>query len=297
MSLFKKNTNKVVIERIIGAPKSQNQVEKEQAPSIPDGMWKKCNKCNQAIYNEDLQETLNVCPSCGNHFRLTAPQRIMFTADEGTFEEFSRNIRCVNPLNFPGYEDKLKSARAFTSMLDAIVTGTCEIAGNKCVIAAMDSQFMMGSMGSAVGEKMVIAVEKAIELNLPLVVFTVSGGARMQEGIISLMQMAKVSGSINKLAQAGLLYLVVLTDPTTGGVTASFAMEGDITLCEPDALVGFAGQRVIEQTINQALPAGFQRAEFLKEKGFVDAIVHRKELANTIGKILSMHQGAENAGK
>nr|WP_283244871.1 acetyl-CoA carboxylase, carboxyltransferase subunit beta [Gehongia tenuis] len=253
-------------------------------------MWEKCPNCGKVIYMEDLMENHKVCPGCGYHFRITGRQRINYTVDEGTFEEFNGRVMGGNPLDFPGYEEKLKSARDFTGLSDAVITGTGKIGGNPAVVCAMDGFFMMGSMGAAVGEKITRAVEKAIELKLPIVIFTVSGGARMQEGLVSLMQMAKVSGALARLNEAGLLYITVLTDPTTGGVTASFAMLGDIILAEPDALIGFAGKRVIESTVKQTLPEGFQRAEFLLEKGFVDAIVPRHELPGALAGLLSLHQ-------
>ena len=271
---------------------SQMDVIDHAAPSIPTGMWEKCPSCSQLLYAEDLQVTGKVCPKCQYHFRITAAQRIQMTADEGSFEAINAGLRGGNPLDFPGYDDKLRSARAFTGMEDAISTGAACIQGNPCVICAMDSQFMMGSMGGAVGEKLALAVEHALEHQLPLVIFTVSGGARMQEGMVSLMQMAKVSGALGRFHDAGLLYIAVLTDPTTGGVTASFAMLGDITLAEPGALIGFAGQRVIRETTRQTLPDGFQRAEFLLAKGFVDAIVPRSHMADTLGSLLSMHAPA-----
>lgn len=273
-----------------GAGVSSGSPGAEDGPSIPAGMWEKCPSCGEILYADDLQSNLKVCPRCHHHFRLTAKQRVLITADEGSFIEFGENIMGGNPLDFPGFDEKLKTARAFTGQKDAVVTGIAGIAGYECVLCAMDSGFMMGSMGAAVGEKMAQAAEKAIEKQLPLVVFTVSGGARMQEGMVSLMQMAKVSAVIGKLHEAGLLYLVILTDPTTGGVTASFAMLGDITLAEPNATVGFAGRRVIEQTVHQILPDEFQRSEFVQKKGFIDSIVTRENMVSTIGNILAIHQ-------
>ncbi len=287
----KKSTVRVIVPPSSpDPPTGAVRVPAEELPAVPAGMWEKCGRCHKIIYADDLESNLKVCPHCNNHFRLTAKQRVEITADEGSFEEFDADYRGGDPLAFPGYGDKLRTARAFTGLHDAIITGTARIQGLPCVICAMDSAFMMGSMGVAVGEKMARAAEKAIKTSLPLVVFTVSGGARMQEGIVSLMQMAKVSATIGRLNEAGLLYIVVLTDPTTGGVTASFAMLGDITLAEPNALVGFAGRRVIEQTIKQVLPESFQRAEFLQDRGFVDCVVDRRDMNDTLGRLLKMHE-------
>jgi len=269
----------------------------EDEKSIPDlepyhhGIWKRCPECAEVIYNDDLEENLKVCPRCSHHFRLTARERIEITADEGTFREFAAGVVGTDPLGFPGYAEKLEDMRGATGDNEALVTGECEIGGAKCVAAVMNGYFMMGSMGAAVGEKFALAAERALKKKLPLIAFTVSGGARMQEGLVSLMQMAKTSAVLGKLDEAGLLYIVVLTDPTTGGVTASFAMLGDVTVAEPNALVGFAGRRVIEQTVKQVLPQSFQRAEFLVEKGFVDIIAHRRELKATIANIIKLHEG------
>lgn len=261
----------------------------EQKPSIPNGMWVKCDSCGKIIYNNDLEENNKVCSQCNHHFRMTARERIELIIDKDTFEEFDKNMISDNPIEFNGYEEKVKKMRENTDMNEAVVTGRGCISNENVVICVMDSHFMMGSMGSVVGEKITRAVEKAIELKLPIIIFTTSGGARMQEGMFSLMQMAKVSAALGKLAKEGLLYITVLTDPTTGGVTASFAMLGDIILSEPGALIGFAGKRVIEQTIRQKLPEGFQRAEFLLEHGFIDKIVSRNELKGVLKKILVIH--------
>ncbi len=262
-----------------------------QTEEVHEGLWEKCSSCGSVIYSDDLLSNLSCCPACGHHFRLSARQRILYTVDEGSFEEINEKLIGKNPLDFPAYEKKLQAQRAFTNENEAIVTGTCTIEGEPCVIAVMDGYFMMGSMGAALGEKFTLAAELAIEKKLPFVTFTVSGGARMQEGLISLMQMSKTSAVLGKLDEAGLLYLVVLTDPTTGGVTASFAMLGDVTLAEPNATIGFAGRRVIEQTVKQILPQNFQRAEFLQEKGFVDKIVPRSEMKQTLATILRLHKG------
>jgi len=262
----------------------------EQIPSAPQGLFHKCTRCGETIFSEELRKDLFVCPSCGNYFRMYASTRIAMMADEGTFEEWDTDIKETNPLGTPGYEDKLAKLRDKTGLDEAVATGKCLIGGNPAAIAVMDCRFMMASMGEVVGEKITRMVEKATEQKLPVIIFTASGGARMQEGIVSLMQMAKTSAALKRHSDAGLLYITVLTDPTTGGVTASFAMLGDIILAEPEALIGFAGPRVIEQTIGQKLPAGFQRSEYLKEHGFVDDIVARSDMKDYIGRILAMHE-------
>ena len=269
---------------------------KKAEPSIPDGMWIKCNTCKAIIYKKEVTE-YKLCPNCDAHFRMNPAERIAITCDEGSFEEFDQNMHPKNPMNYPEYDQVIKKAQDKSGIKEAVVTGRCTINGQKTVLAIMDSHFMMGSMGSVVGEKITRAVEYATKHRLPIIIFTTSGGARMQEGIISLMQMAKVSEALGRHDAAGLLYVTVLTDPTTGGVTASFAMLGDIILSEPKALIGFAGQRVIKGTIHQDLPEGFQRAEFQLEHGFVDRIVHREKLRNELGKILRLHSqtGREEA--
>ena len=269
---------------------------KKAEPSIPDGMWIKCNTCKAIIYKKEVTE-YKLCPNCDAHFRMNPAERIAITCDEGSFEEFDQNMHPKNPMNYPEYDQVIKKAQDKSGIKEAVVTGRCTIHGQKTVLAIMDSHFMMGSMGSVVGEKITIAVEYATKHRLPIIIFTTYGGARMQEGIISLMQMAKVSEALGRHDAAGLLYVTVLTDPTTGGVTASFAMLGDIILSEPKALIGFAGQRVIKGTIHQDLPEGFQRAEFQLEHGFVDRIVHREKLRNELGKILRLHSqtGREEA--
>ncbi|WP_315067168.1 acetyl-CoA carboxylase, carboxyltransferase subunit beta [uncultured Clostridium sp.] len=264
----------------------RNDIQQEK-PNIPSGMWIKCDKCNTMIYAEDLENSKHVCTTCGHHFRMNAKERIKIFFDKDTFKEFLKDLRTTNPLEFKGYEEKLKSTK--TDSTEAVVTGIGKVNGIEVACAIMDSFFMMGSMGTVVGEKITRLVEYATENKLPVIIFTTSGGARMQEGIFSLMQMAKISASLAKHDEAGLLYISVLTDPTTGGVTASFAMEGDIILSEPNALVGFAGRRVIENTIKESLPDNFQKAEFLLEKGFVDSIVERKNMRACIYKILILH--------
>ena len=265
----------------------------ENKPYIPDELWVKCPVCKSVMLSSDLEDNYKVCMKCGYHFRIPARQRIGMTVDEGTFQEFDADMMSSNIIDFPEYTRKLKNAKINSGENESVITGICEIGGQKTVIAVMNSQFMMGSMGTVTGEKITRAFEYASENRLPVVIFTVSGGARMQEGILSLMQMAKTSGAVKLHSDKGLLYITVLTDPTTGGVTASFAMEGDIILSEPHALIGFAGPRVIEQTIRQKLPKDFQSAEFLLEKGFVDAVVERKDMKNTLAKLLKLHSESE----
>ena len=259
--------------------------------AIPPKMWERCPGCNSILYSEDVHKTLMVCTQCGYHFRLHARERIAITADEGSFDELNENLIGANPLAFPDYEKKQQLIREKLKQKEGIVTGKCTIGGNPCILAVMDCHYMMGSMGAALGEKFTRAAEAALEQKIPLVVFTASGGARMQEGLVSLMQMAKTSAVLTKLDEAGILYITVLTDPTTGGVTASFAMLGDIALAEPGAIIGFAGRRVIEQTVKQTLPDNFQKSEFALETGFVDKIVKRQDMKRTLSELLKMHSG------
>ena len=270
--------------------KEEKRVKNEKASDMMIGKWVKCDKCKEIIYKDDLHQNLSVCPNCGKHFRLSSRRRIKQIADEGTFKEIGGDITTKDPLNFKGYMKKVEMLKEKTKIEEAVKCGICEIEGEKAVLAVMDGNFLMGSMGSAVGERITLAIETATKKKLPLVIFCVSGGARMQEGIISLMQMAKTSSALAKLDKAGQLYISVLTDPTTGGVTASFASLGDIILAEPHALIGFAGPRVIEQTINQKLPEGFQSSEFLLEHGFIDKIVERKDMKSTIAKLIRLHK-------
>lgn len=263
---------------------------KKNKVNIPSDLLFKCPRCQTAIFKEEFVNAGRICTRCGYHSRLTALQRLEITADKGTFVEYDANLSSVNPIDFPGYDEKVKSLMTKTGLKDAIITGECEIRGERCVIGIMDSHFMMASMGSVVGEKISRAFERAIEKNLPVILFTASGGARMQEGIVSLMQMAKTSGAVALHSEAGLFYCTVLTDPTTGGVTASFASLGDIILAEPKVLVGFAGRRVIEGTIKQRLPDEFQSAEFLKSHGFVDMIVERKRMRHVLYRLLRFHK-------
>lgn len=265
---------------------------KEEAvdiPVVPDGTWIKCDSCGKILYKKVLEENYKICNHCGGYFRLGAFERVDQVCDKGSFEEFNSGISSRNPMDFEGYDKKLKSNREKSGLTEAVITGKCKINGIKSIVAVMDSNFLMGSMGIAVGEKITLAIEKATREKLPIIIFTTSGGARMQEGIFSLMQMAKVSSAIGKHNDEGLLYITVLTDPTTGGVTASFASLGDIILAEPKALVGFAGRRVIEGTIKEKLPDDFQSAEFLLENGFVDKIVKREDMKITLYKLLKLH--------
>ncbi|MDF2504935.1 acetyl-CoA carboxylase, carboxyltransferase subunit beta [Clostridium sp.] len=286
MGLFRKRKYITVSNTEI---KDENiDISEEELPIIPDGMWVKCPKCGRILYKNDLNENLKVCVNCNAHLRLNARERVKTIIDEDTFIEFDLNIKPSNPLNFPDYDEKTREAAEKTGLNDAVVTGMGNVNGKNTVIAVMDSNFMMASMGSVVGEKITRAIETATDKKLPIIIFTASGGARMQEGIFSLMQMAKTSSALARHDEAGLLYITVLTDPTTGGVTASFAMLGDIIISEPGALIGFAGRRVIEQTIKQKLPSEFQSAEFLLKHGFIDKIVERVKLKDTLGKLLSI---------
>ena len=270
--------------------KEEKRVKNEKASDMMIGKWVKCDKCKEIIYKEDLHKNLSVCPNCGKNFRLSSRRRIKQIADEGTFKEIGADIVTKDPFNFKGYMKKVQMLKEKTKIEEAVKCGICEIEGEKAVLAVMDGNFLMGSMGSAVGERITLAIETATKKKLPLIIFCVSGGARMQEGIISLMQMAKTSSALTKLDKAGQLYISVLTDPTTGGVTASFASLGDIILAEPNALIGFAGPRVIEQTIKQKLPEGFQSSEFLLEHGFIDKIVERKDMKSTLAKLIRLHK-------
>lgn len=252
-------------------------------------LYKDDNNEKKHIKTEDLKQSLDMRIEDNEYPRIGARDRINELIDENTFIEYDVDLKSANPLNFPEYAEKANSAVQKTGENEAVITGEGRIMGESCIICVMEPNFMMGSMGSVVGEKITRAVEKATEKRLPVIIFSASGGARMQEGILSLMQMAKTSAALGKLSEEGLLYISVLTDPTTGGVTASFAMQGDIIISEPGALIGFAGPRVIEQTIRQKLPEGFQRAEFLLEKGFIDKIVHRKDMRNTLSILLNIH--------
>ena len=278
---------KVVKERL-GADTTPPAAEKNEL-EIPQDLLFKCPRCSNVVYNDEFERAMKVCPKCGYHARLTWKERLDLTVDKGSFKEFDESMHSLNPIGFPKYEDKVEQLSEKVGMNDAIKTGVCTIRGYRCVIGIMDSHFMMASMGSVVGEKIVRAFEYATEHKLPVVMFTASGGARMQEGIISLMQMAKTSGAVKRHSDAGGLYITVMTDPTTGGVTASFASLGDIILAEPKVLIGFAGRRVIQDTIRQRLPDDFQSAEFLQECGFVDMIVERGMMRKRVSNILKLH--------
>lgn len=287
MALFSKKDKYIRIN-----PNRSSRDLPQQKPEVPDELFSKCPGCKHTIYQKDLGSE-RVCPNCDYTFRITALERLDLIVDEDSFTELFTGIESEDPLNFPDYMDKLALTREKTGLDEAVLTGTASIKGHKTALGIMDSNFIMASMGSVVGEKITRLFEYATELRLPVVLFTASGGARMQEGIISLMQMAKISAAVQRHSKAGLFYLTILTDPTTGGVTASFAMEGDIILAEPQSLVGFAGRRVIESTVRENLPDGFQKAEFLLEHGFVDAIVKRAKLRDKIAKLLEFHGGQQ----
>ncbi len=278
---------KIVKERFTNeqppAQESEKQVE------IPQDLLFKCPRCAAVVYNDEFIRAMKVCPKCGYHARLTWKERLEMTADRGSFTEFDEEMSSLNPIDFPLYDEKVANLSEKVGMNDAIKTGVCTIRGYRTVIGIMDSHFMMASMGSVVGEKIARAFEYAEDMGLPVVMFTASGGARMQEGIISLMQMAKTSGAVKRHSDSGGLYISVMTDPTTGGVTASFASLGDIIIAEPKVLIGFAGRRVIQETIRQRLPDDFQSAEFLLECGFVDMIVERGMMRKRISNILKLH--------
>ena len=276
---------------------TKNLANKKSNVDIPIGKWLKCEKCHEIIYKDTVRSNLNICPNCGHYFRMHIGKRIELVIDEGTYKRFDLNIETTNPLDLEDYPKKLAALREKTNLEEAVACGTGKIKGEDVVICIMDSGFLMGSMGAVVGEKITYSIEQAIQLKLPLIIFAVSGGARMQEGIISLMQMAKTTAALTKLDEAGLLYISVLTDPTYGGVTASFASLGDIILAEPGAMIGFAGPRVIEQTIGESLPEGFQTAEFLLEHGFIDKIVAREEMKDTLYQLIQYHKGGMANGK
>ena len=269
-----------------------SQAANDAGVAVPEGLMFKCPRCQKIEFMENFELVGKVCPGCDYHARLTARERLDMTIDRDSFDEYDANMESLNPIGFPDYEKKIEKLQAATGLREAILTGECLIEEQKCVIGVMDSHFMMASMGSVVGEKITRAFERATEKKLPVILFTASGGARMQEGIISLMQMAKTSGAVARHSQAGQLYIPVLTDPTTGGVAASFATLGDIIIAEPKVLIGFAGRRVIENTIRQRLPDDFQSAEFSLEHGFVDLIVERSAMRKTLGRLLRFHVSA-----
>ena len=256
---------------------------------IPGDRLITCPKCGQESERRLVAQGLSVCPKCGYHWPIGAYYRLSTILDPGSFRELHPRLSAGDPLHFPGYQEKLDAAQHKTGLTEAVVTATGTIGGSRCVVGVLDSRFLMGSMSTAVGEKVTLAIEFAAKNKLPLILFAASGGARMQEGILSLMQMAKTSAALARFSEKGLLYISVLTDPTTGGVTASFASLGDIILAEPGALIGFAGPRVIRQTIGQELPEGFQRAEFQEAHGFVDAVVPRSQMRDTLERLLRLH--------
>ena len=258
----------------------------QEKPQVPDGMFQKCDKCGKILYEEDVRTNFYCCPKCGKYFRIDPRERIKMVTDKDSFQEWDEKLVGDDPLRFEGYEEKLNTLRKNTGYAEAVITGEARVRGIRTAFGVMSADFLMGSMGTAVGEKITRMIERATKERLPVVLFCCSGGARMQEGIFSLMQMAKTAQAIKKHDEAGLLYIPVLTDPTTGGVTASFAMLSDVILAEPGSLIGFAGPRVIRQTIGQKLPQGFQNAEFLLKHGFVDRIVKREQLRNTLAILL-----------
>lgn len=280
-----------VVKSRVGLANNQT----ESAVNVPANLMFKCPRCGKAEFMENFELSGKVCPHCNYHARLTAVERLNMTIDEGTFVAFDKDMTSLNPISFPGYEEKIKVLQEETGLAEAVITGRCAIEQQPCVIGIMDSNFMMASMGSVVGEKITRAFERATEQGLPVVLFTASGGARMQEGIISLMQMAKTSGAVARFSEKGGLYINVMTDPTTGGVAASFASLGDITIAEPKVVIGFAGRRVIEGTIKQRLPDGFQSAEFFLEHGFVDMLVERGNMRKTLGRLLRFHSRNKEA--
>ena len=278
----------MIVDKIKKRPPTAKNVKPKI--DIPVGKWIKCDKCKEIVYKETVRENMSICPNCGAYFRMHINKRLEMIIDEGSYKKFDLNIDTVNPLNLEGYEQKIKTLRTKTGIPEAVSAGFGKINGEDVVICVMDSGLLMGSMGSVVGEKITYSMEKAIELNAPFIIFCTSGGARMQEGIISLMQMAKTTSAVAKVNKAGILYISVLTDPTYGGVTASFASIADIVLAEPGAMIGFAGQRVIQQTIGQSLPEGFQTAEFLLDHGFIDKIVERQNMKKTIFDLIQFHK-------
>ena len=287
MALFQK-------KKYIKINPNRSIIEKQaEHPEVPDELFAKCPACKHTIYQKDLGKN-KVCPNCDYNFRITAKERLAIVADKDSFVEMFTGIDSKNPLDFPGYPEKLAATKARTGLDEAMMTGVAMMKGKKTALAIMDSTFIMASMGTVVGEKLTRLFEHATTEKLPIIVFTASGGARMQEGIMSLMQMAKTSAAVKRHSNAGLFYITVLTDPTTGGVTASFASLGDIILAEPQSLIGFAGRRVIEQTVRQTLPDDFQKAEFLLNHGFVDAIVKRNELRQKLALLLELHTEVEN---
>jgi acetyl-CoA carboxylase carboxyl transferase subunit beta len=271
--------------------KKNRELKADKKVKIPEGLWVKCESCREIIYKKEIDRNLRICPKCNYHFRISARERIKLLVDDGSFVEMDDGLSSNDPLNFKdkiSYKDRIAENRKKSGLPDAVISGEATIGGHPAVIAVMDFSFMGGSMGSVVGEKVLRAAEAAAELKRPLVTIASSGGARMQEGIFSLMQMARVAAAVARLKDEGMLYISILADPTFGGVTASFAMLGDIIIAEPKSLVGFAGPRVIEQTIKQQLPDDFQRAEFVLEHGLIDKIVDRKNMKETVAKVIEL---------
>ena len=271
------------------ATRNWNEVKQEGRRSVPEGLWLRCPSCAQMIYRRQMESNMHVCPECEHHYRISARQRIEQLADTDTFIPMFTQLRAKDPLNFTdlkSYPERIKREQIKTGETEGCQAGKCFIKGRPTMIACLDLTFMMGSMGSVAGEKITRAIEKATRENLPIIIVSCSGGARMQEAALSLMQMAKTSAALARHDDAGGLFISVLTDPTTGGVTASFAMLGDFNIAEPKALIGFAGPRVIKQTIRQDLPEGFQRSEFLRERGMIDRVVHRHELRSELARLI-----------
>lgn len=285
-----------MLKDFFGKKKRYASIPSEQGKKdVPEGLMKKCDGCHKIYYRKEMNKNLNVCPNCDYHHQLNAWERIDSVFDEGSFQEWDENLISNNPLDFPGYEEKLENDRVKTGLNEAVVTGKGTIAGQPTVVSIMDSRFRMGSMGSVVGEKITRAIERARTESLPFIIFTASGGARMQEGVLSLMQMTKTSMAIKRFSDSGGLMLSIMTHPTTGGVSASFASLGDYNFAEPGALIGFAGRRIIEQTIREKLPDDFQTAEFLLKHGQLDKVIHRHDLKQTLTTLLIMHKkGGDN---
>lgn len=286
-------------ENLTRVPASGDQAKEAgvREKEVPEGLMNKCPHCGTIHYSKDLEKNLRVCKGCQYHYSISAPERLALLLDNGVLtEEFDTDLITSNPLSFPGYLEKLEQDMANTNLNEAVVTGEGLLEGNRIVVGVMDSRFRMASMGSVVGEKITRAIERAIDRRLPFILFSASGGARMQEGVLSLMQMAKTSAALAKLDRERLLYISVLTNPTFGGVSASFSSLGDYNIAEPGAMIGFAGRRVIEQTIRQELPKDFQTAEFLLQNGQLDMVVHRKEMRSTLAKLVEMHTSTPREG-
>lgn len=275
---------------------SQQEPVVTKKKELPDGLWVKCPKCGEVLFTKNLAENARVCTTCEYHFRISARARLGILADENSFDEWDSEMVTQDPMDFPGYKDKLLEAQEKSGMMEGVLTGRAEIEGIPVVLAFNEANFMMGSMGSVVGEKIARAIERAIDLHLPVIIFSASGGARMQEGILSLYQMAKTSAALGRLAEKNLLYISVLTDPTFGGVTASYASLGDILIAEPNALIGFTGPRVIKQTMKQELPIGAQTAEFNQAHGLIDLIVGRAQMRSALARLLLYHQEGAKYG-